>query len=228
MDNPAANIPDPGPDRAGFSLIEVALALMVAASGLLAAFALFPVSLRQSAESHSYMVESTFASSALETIAANVRQIDDVEVWNDTKKWFEKAVSTGFDGTLKLYKASELRDGFDEGKQKVGPFHLPTLQVAERHVEKQNGSIREVWYCGREDERLDTTAPAAGKIAEPPQWIMRIHVIKRPARTGGRVLSGSRLPNRYLVTVVSTPDVSPARYIDNASYSQEFTFIRRP
>lgn len=215
-------------ERTGFSLIEVALALMVAASGLLAAFSLFPAALRQSVESHSYMVESTFASSALETIAANVRQIDDVAVWNDPEEWFKKATSTGFSSNLKLWKAADLRDGFEDGKQKVGPFHLSTLQVAETFTEKKTDSIREVFYAGREEESLSATVPDGSKIVEPPQWILRLHAIKRPARSNGEVQANTRLPTRYLVTIVSTPEASPSRYIENASYSQEFVFIRRP
>ena len=221
----------PAPARSGgFSLIEVALALMVAASGLLAAFSLFPAALRQSVESHSYMVESSFASSALETIAANVRQIDDVAVWNDPEEWFKKATSTGFSGTLKLWKASDLLDGFEDGSQKVGPFHLSTLQVAEQFKEKANpeNAVREVYYAGREDDRLNTTVPEASKIVEPAQWILRLHAIRRRPHSGGTVLSGSRIPTRYLVTIVSTPEVSPSRYIENASYTQEYVFMRRP
>ena len=218
----------PGGARGGFSLIEVALALMIAASGLIAAFGLFPASLRQSVDAHAYMVESTFASSALETIAANVRQIDDIAVWNDPAQWFEKAVSTGFGTGLKLYGASELHDGFEAARQKVGPFHLPTLAVAEGYKEKANDALREVWYFGREEERLDTDVPSGSELVEPAQWIARIHVLKRPARSGGVVQDGSRIANRYLVTIVSTPDVSPARYIENASYSQEYAFVRRP
>lgn len=220
-------------DRTGFSLIEVALALMVAASGLLAAFSLFPAALRQSVESHSYMVESTFASSALETIAANVRQIDDVAVWNDPEEWFKKATSTGFSSNLKLWKAADLRDGFEDGKQKVGPFHLSTLQVAETFKEDgesidKRRETREVYYAGREEESLDTTPPDSTKLVEPPQWILRLHVIKRKALSNGSVHPDAVLPTRYLVTIVSTPEASPSRYIENASYSQEFVFIRRP
>lgn len=213
--------------RGGFSLIEVALALMVAASGMLAAFSLFPASLRQSAESHSYMVESTFASTVLETIASNVRQIDDIAVWNDPKAWFDKAFSTGFASKPARLKAADVRDGFERGDQKVGALHLPTLQIAENFEEK-DGGIREIWYTGREAEHKDTAVPSADTIAEPPQWVMRIHVIKRPARSGGLVQKDSRIPNRYLLTMVSSPDVSPARYTDNASYSQEYVFLRRP
>ena len=65
-----------GRPRAGFSLVEVALALIVAAGGLLAIFGVFPISLRQSANSRGDMGQMTFASTVLETIAGNIRTID--------------------------------------------------------------------------------------------------------------------------------------------------------
>ena len=223
----ARRIAPPGAEQGGFSLIEVALALMIAASGLVAAFSLFPTSLRQSAESHAYMVESTFASSVLETIAANVRQIDDIKVWNDPQRWLDRALSTGFRERPERKSAADLRAGFEAGSQTVGPFHLPTLQVAEAFEEKATDPLREVLYCGREDSSPPSEA-SLGDLQEPPQWILRLHVLKRPARSNGYVLDDSRLPARYLATIVCSPDVSPARYVDEPSYSQEYVFLRRP
>ena len=81
-----------GRPRAGFSLIEVALALIVAAGGLLAIFGVFPISLRQSANSRGDMGEMTFASTVLETIAGNIRTIDRIAVWNDPEQFWDAAV----------------------------------------------------------------------------------------------------------------------------------------
>ena len=78
--------------RTGFSLIEVALALIVAAGGLLAIFGVFPVSLRQSSNSRADMGQMTFAATVLETIAGNIRTIDRISVWNDPEQFWNVAV----------------------------------------------------------------------------------------------------------------------------------------
>ena len=67
--------------RQGFSLIEVALALMVVAVGLLSVFGVFPVSLRSSQMARSDLSGSAFASSLLQTIGGNIRGIDDIRIW---------------------------------------------------------------------------------------------------------------------------------------------------
>ena len=72
--------------RAGFSLVEVTLALLVAAGGLLTIFGVFPVALRQSQMSRSDMGETAFADSVLQTLGGNIRAIDDISVWNDPVK----------------------------------------------------------------------------------------------------------------------------------------------
>ena len=82
--------------RAGFSLIEVALALVVAAGGMLAIFGVFPIALRQSQNSRSDMGEMTFSSTVLQILAGNIRTIDRIDVWNDPGKFWDAAVgSTG-------------------------------------------------------------------------------------------------------------------------------------
>ena len=80
--------------RSGFSLIEVALALVVAAGGMLAIFGVFPISLRQSANSRSDMGELTFASTVLQTLAGNIRTIDRIDVWNDPSKFWNAATTS--------------------------------------------------------------------------------------------------------------------------------------
>lgn len=105
--------------RAGFSLIEVSLALVVAAGGLLAIFGLFPVSLRQSKMSERDMAENAFATTLLETMAGNVRMIDDVEVWNDPDQFLRAALGeTGLLDASAKYSAKKLWQDYEKSRSK--------------------------------------------------------------------------------------------------------------
>ncbi len=211
--------------RGGFSLIEVALAIMVAAGGLVSAFTLFPVSLRQSAESRSDLIESTFAATVLETIAGNVRQIDDVATWNDPDEWWKTAVGSSFESTPSVYATpKEFQDGFDGGSQSVKGFSLPTTQVAEFYGSKKN-PLHEIRYYGR--ERTSPPGKAGrDKIQEPAQWLLRLNVLGRPVE--GDAPGDAMIPKRYLVTIVSTPVPKPEMYTHHSSFSQEYFFVHRP
>ena len=169
--------------RGGFSLVEVALAILVAAGGLVSAFSLFPVSLRQSADARTDLIEASFAATVLETIAGNVRQIDDVAVWNDPAQWWKTAVGSCFTTSLNTYATpKEFQDGFDAGSQDVKGFSLPTLQVAEMYSGSKN-DCHEIRYYGIEltDSQHKARGTAApGKIQEPAQWLLRLSIVKRP------------------------------------------------
>lgn len=217
--------------RAGFSLIEVAVSLMVAASALLSAFALFPSALRQSAESRTELVETDFAVSLLEAIAGNVRQIDDVADWNDPDKWWSIARKNLFAGEIgkTATDPKKFRDGLNAGTQKVDGFSMATFQVAVSY--KDNGRTGRVRYYGNEMTAAELSARGerpANRFEEPPQWLVRVNAIRRHARSGGRELSGTWLPTRYVVSVVSSPVPSPESFIFNPVYSREYAFIRRP
>ena len=213
--------------RGGFSLIEVALAILVAAGGLVSAFSLFPVSLRQSAEARSDLVEASFAATVLETIAGNVRQIDDIAEWNDPDEWWKAAVGSFFEPSLSAYATpKDFQDGFDAGSHNVKGFSLPTMQVAEFY-DASNNSVRELRYYGRER----TSAPgkaASGKIQEPAQWLLRLCIVSRPAVSEGSTLERTVVPNRYVVSIVSTPTPLPEQYTHHSSFSQEYFFVHRP
>ena len=211
----------------GFSLIEVALAILVAASGLVSAFSLFPVSLRQSAEARSDLVEASFAATVLETIAGNVRQIDDISEWNDPVKWWSKAVGSSFEQSVSSYATpKDFQDGFDAGDSNVKGFSLPTLQVAEFYDASKN-AVHELRYFGRERVSAPGKA-AASKIQEPAQWLLRLSIVSRPAVSEGNVLAKTGIPNRYIVSIISTPTPLPEQYIHHSSFSQEYFFVHRP
>ena len=67
--------------RKGFSLIEVNMAILIAAGGLLALFTLFPVGLRQSEMSSEDLYQATYASSIFQMLSGNIATISNIDDW---------------------------------------------------------------------------------------------------------------------------------------------------
>ena len=235
--------------RAGFSLIEVALALIVAAGGMLAIFGVFPISLRQSQNSRSDMGEMTFASTVLQTLAGNIRAIDRIDVWNDPAKFWDAAVgSTGlpkFSAATTSARMKELHDSAKNGNFTT-PFSPLTTYVAQTwEAQTQDevtslpaGKRENIWYFGAEEPETPQL-PGADKIALPAQYLIRLACVRRRARRNGADMTSSAddsrhpsasvfAPNVYVVSVVSTDRGFPDVYIREPLYSQEFVFVHRP
>ena len=207
----------------GFSLVEVALALMVAAGGMVAVFALFPASMRQTVAARVDMKGSLFASTVLETIAGNVRQIDDIAVWNDPQKWWEIAAN-GLDIDLPNWNesktAAQFRDAARNSDSGLDDFSPATVDVAIGYPSKVDTFYKDtIRYFGREESEVTPGSPI------PPQYLIRVETIKREAYGIG---GNARLPNRYLVSVVSSPDASPQIFVHEQIYAQEYYFVHRP
>lgn len=213
----------------GFSLVEVALALMVAAGGMVAVFALFPASMRQTVSARVDMKGALFASTVLETIAGNVRQIDDVAVWNNPQKWWEIAVN-GLDIDLPSWSqsktAAEFRNAARNSDSGLDDFSPATVDVAINYPENSKidafyrNTIR---YFGREESEVTPGSPI------PPQYLIRFETIKRKSLNGnGQEINNTSLPNRYLVSVVSSPSASPQIFVHEQIYAQEYYFVHRP
>lgn len=235
--------------RAGFSLVEVALALIVAAGGMLAIFGVFPISLRQSQNSRSDMGEMTFASTVLQMLAGNIRAIDRIDIWNDPGKFWDAAV-----GTTGLPKFSEgktsawMKGQHDNalGGNLTSPFSPATTYVAQlwRNQSQDevtslpSGKQENIWYFGAEDMETPTI-PEPDKIVLPAQYLIRLAVVRRRARHNGADMVAPATdtrhhgesvfaPNVYIVSIVSTDRGYPDVYIREPLYSQEFTFVHRP
>ena len=243
--------------RAGFSLIEVSLALVVAAGGLLSIFGLFPVSLRQSKMSERDMAENAFATTLLETMAGNARMIDDVEVWNNPTAFLRAALgNTGLLSSASLLTGREMNRDYERIKDKAEVrgtdlryFSPDTVSVGRDYEQPDDGEC--IWYLGREEFEAD--APTSDdKLVLPPQFLIRLAVSRRDARArsgdtwltlwqhengafrasnstpSGRGWKKVLLPNVYVVSVVSTDGGFPETYVREPLYSQEFTFLHRP
>lgn len=201
--------------KTGFSLIEVNMAILIAAGGLLSLFSLFPGGLRHSVMSQEDIYQSTFASSLLDVVSANVKKIEDVKQWNDSATFWKYAV-----GNL--------------GAQGV-PIDLPPAMKAASAV-KSDSSISDatkqllkddkgklvesdgVWFVYREEDEADEDPPSATLLL-PAQYFIRLR------KTGG---NAGGLPARYSVSVVSSHMPAPAVYHRNTVYSMDFYFCGRP
>lgn len=228
--------------RSGFSLIEVALALVVAAGGLLSVFSLFPVGLRQSANTKSDLTQFTFANTVLETIAGNVAQIDDIATWNDPEAWWSIAVAgTGLPGKSQLITAQAMYNKYNSSKSggswdSTVEYHgfpsIATVEIARGDV-APNGKA---WYVGQElDDFAD--APALSEIMCPPQYLIRLFQVNSKIADGLRNVLDSELqednvrvsrPCRYVVSLISSDRLAPNIFTHEPIYSQEFCFLHRP
>lgn len=222
--------------KEGFSLVEVALAIMVAASGMVACFSLFPTSLRQEAASDSDLGGALFGSALLETIAGNVRQIDDIADWNDPEKWWTIAIAgtglpIGWDTGRSAEKFKEASDSDSDPYDSIG-FAAPTVDLAARYVPPKTQADKQYYantirYFGEEKDTVDTTPPALALLVPPTQYLVRLEVVKRRALDPDGTETDA-IPNRYLVSLVSSGEAYPQIYIHDQVYAQEYYFVHRP
>ncbi len=190
--------------KAGFSLIEVNMAILIAAGGMLSLFALFPIGLRQSVMSEADLHQAAFASSFFEAFSANVKNIDDVRVWNIIEQFWQNGVGdTGIPATL--LKPAALKNAVAES----------TGELIEESLNPEAEKLRFVY---RETDQEDTGF-SGKKLKIPPQMLIRIRTIQN---------NSGRSPNGYAVSLISSHEFTPAIYSHNTVYSVEFYFRRRP
>lgn len=205
----------------GFSLVEVSLAIVLAAGGLLTVFSLFPMALRQGAGARADMVESAFAESFFTTVQANISVIDDIADWNDFDTFILKAVKgTGVDGVLGGGKGKSYTQAFNDlsegNKEAIRKLDLgDTIPGV--------GVLR---YIYRESERENV---GNGVVLLPPQFLMRvIRVENKGAASSSASTERSSGPAVYSITLVSSSQKAPAIFTGNSLYHSEFYFSRRP
>lgn len=202
--------------RTGFSLIEVNMAILVAAGGLLSLFSLFPSGLRQSVMARGDMFQATFAKSFFDAVSANISQIEDPEEWDDIPSFWDSAIEgTGIKATssgLKKVAAAKTDSNLSEAsKELFDKSEDPAMPT----YDKDN-----MYYVYRESDAGFTDS---GSLSLPPQFLIR-------------VLRIGPLPNqdppfypcRYVISLVSTDQLAPAIYHRNAVYTSEFYYSKRP
>ena len=183
---------EPARGARGFSLIEVMMSLVVVGGGLVAVFGLFPVGLGQGMDARSDMAQATFASTLLETIAANVRSIDNLEEWENVEKWWKvatKGASSGGESTnlskLDLQNARQFASdsGFTlRTREKAMVASGDSGNKTALSNEQMDGKFGDacVWYVGQ--ELAETEAISKFKDSDmilPPQFLVRIVKIER-------------------------------------------------
>ncbi len=216
----------PTDNRSGFSLVEVALALVIAAGGLLAVFGVFPVALRQSAMSTADTAEAAFGTSALETMAGNIARIDDIAVWNDPDEFWKAAVE-GSGLETKLHPSSELNRTYKSThKTSTGGTATSSGTFSAATVEVAKSASDDVWYAGREANasaaRNEARSRSASQLILPPQYLIRLKRFS-PKTSEDRVR-----PNIYRISIVSSNLGRPQIYIREPLYSRDFFFMPRP
>ena len=197
--------------RTGFSLIEVNMAILVAAGGLLSLFSLFPSGLRQSVMARGDMFQATFAKSFFDAVSANIRQIEDPDDWEDIAEFWKKAsAGTGIDTVLKTAAALKQDASLSEATQELFVKAGDLLSY-----EKEN-----ILYVSRESDAGFTDS---GSLLLPPQFLIRV------LRIGPLPNQNPPFyPSRYVVSLVSTDQLAPAIYHRNAVYTSEFYYSKRP
>ncbi len=195
--------------RKGFSLIEVNMAILIAAGGLLSLFALFPVGLRQSEMSSEDLYQSTYAESVFQMFSGNVATISDINDWNDIDTFWSIAT----EGTGIKSKLLPARRAFNKIDSLIRDDYL------DFQLEGNSGEQDNVWYAGTDfDEAggfVDQNTPSL-----PEQFIIRVY---RKKGTGVANKNRELVPAVYVVTFAST-SVSPSIYYQNTPYSMEFSF----
>ena len=196
-------------NRTGFSLIEVNMAILIAAGGLMSLFSLLPGGLRHSVMSQEDLYQSTFASSLLDTISANVKKIDDVGDWNNAKTFWEYAVGKQGDQCVPIKGIPAALKNAAAAKSD-GAISDATKQL----LTDENGSV---WFACQEEDEVDDDPPSV-TVLLPTQYFIRL---KQEAGIGGA-------PARYTVSVTSTQMPSPAAYHRNAIYTMDYYFCGQP
>jgi hypothetical protein len=228
--------------QAGFSLVEVALALTVAAGGMAAIFGLFPAGLRQGVNANRDLVGASFAGSVLSAIAGNVRSIDDIRVWNNPEQWWKRAIANT---DLPEWDKGKTPDAFREDS---GVFAPNRSMVAKRgaKVSREEDNIR-FFASNKVGERHINNA-----IALPAHYIIRVVRVRRSPRNkpswedvrgyvnsvdkyesltesqAKQAFQKLRSPDRYLVSIVSSDQKGYAIFVNEPLYSQEYYFLPRP
>jgi prepilin-type N-terminal cleavage/methylation domain-containing protein len=130
--------------RAGFSLIEVSLSLMILTLGLLAIFHLFPSGLTESSRAHSESRVGLFADEVLGAYRAETMTSTN---WSDWVSMFQEGRSVGI--------------GFNEGVEiKIGSEHW-----------NSSGAIAYPDATGNEKLRYKLDCTVTGAMATVELWV---------------------------------------------------------
>lgn len=200
--------------RHGFSLIEVNIAILVIAGGMLSLFALFPAGMRLSAAALSDTRQVFFADDFFSFFDEGVRQIDSLDQWQN----IEKFLDAGCDG---------LEAGFDDRVQIDSGFWTG------------NSEVQKDWKVGSSDFSNGTSGSQTGTV-----FLRFVHgkVVGRFKNNSGS--AGDALDAEFLIRVASeynaydqlvwrvslivSDDGLGGWYYDNSVFFRDFRYTDLP
>lgn len=220
--------------RWGFSLIEVNIAILVAAGGLISLFSLFPGGLRQSVMAQEDLYQATFAASILDAISANVRTIDDPEVWENLEDFWKCAVGQDtFNDNGRRIRVNVSRDLKTAAQMKS---QITTGTMTNLFQKAGSG----VGYVYVDDEEVNTSLSNNSIIPTETQYLIRVaqffyqreensstqtyEIQENQKAYPGNVQPKKVFPYRYQVSIVSTHMPAPAVFHANVVYFKDFYF----
>jgi hypothetical protein len=212
--------------RRGFSLIEVNMAILVVAGGLLTLFALFPAGLRMSTMSIADMRHSMFAAEAFARMQANAARIQSRDTWMDPRLFWDA-----------LCKGITRPTMWDEMARQADPASGP-LKKNPKDLSPRQGSPSpspQWFYAEGEIETYFTSK--SGYVKAPARFKIRLHrqhpgTIWQKRVTGlNRQLPSGRDPHldyltwRISIVISDQPDVV---FDENPTYHLELRFPGTP
>jgi hypothetical protein len=232
--------------------------MLIAAGGLLAIFSLFPAALRQSRMSDEDLRQYTFASSLFEAISANLKDADESDIWPNeggSLRWsggWGKNPSRSDPGAARFWNIATRGTGLDDNAFKLksvasgapNSLELSKFSAAtSRLFDKGDNNLdsihmADLYYTGREINKAAAESETKAfnmsetELKLPPQFIIRVRQVNNNFSENRILSSGGagnpRGPRSYIVSVVSSGLPLPNIYHNNAVYSQEFYFSKRP
>lgn len=185
--------------RKGFSLIEVNMAILVAAGGLLSLFTLFPVGLRQSAQSEEDLYQATHANAIFEVLYAKASQVVELGLWNNERRFWE-TITKGTGISDKLVTVTDL------------------TETQENDLDWRDGKsvnrIR-VRYAGSDTGSSSDKNP---DLSMPEQYLIRLQWDEPTDHRVGR---------KYRISLVCSAQAAPIPFHGNPVYSMELGFYGR-
>ncbi len=216
--------------KAGFSLIEVNLAILVVAGGLLQLFSLFPAGLRMSTSAMSDTRQSLFANDFFTLFEAGVSECEKAE-WEDIDKFWKAAKDeldniSGFSADSGNWTGD--KDVRDDWECDNGDFKK-TLN---------NSSMRMAFYHGTAQNYFSTSTDAGGSTVNA-EFLLRIS-----SDSGIKDQSGQNRFDKYQdrydeyywkrdplvwrVSLVVNDSADGSWYYDNPVYHRDFRFHATP
>lgn len=214
-----------GRGREGFSLIEVNVAILVIAGGLLSLFTLFPAGLRLSSSAMSDTRQALFADDFFAYFDDGVRLIEDRDDWQNIETFWDAArdgLENGFGSDAQLddtdWRADDaVRKRWSNGDEDLKNSDFtkgnPNQLGKQFFLRFRSGIIRKYF-------NEDTKSPLDA------EFLVRIASDYAGTDSSGEATPADRLVWR--VSLVVSDDGTGGYFYDNSVYHRDFRFAELP